>query len=69
MAFYSDHHAYVSNSTNSTESVQDLISKISHQLDELAYQRGTNVENAPSCYDRYYLGHPYAAPTCYICGF
>ncbi|KAE8767485.1 hypothetical protein D1007_61152 [Hordeum vulgare] len=40
MAFYSVHHAYVSNSTNSIESVQDLISNISRQLDELAQKRG-----------------------------
>ncbi|XP_044374723.1 uncharacterized protein [Triticum aestivum] len=69
MAFYSDHHAYASNTTNSTESIQDLISKISHRLDDLARQREVVFEDRPSSYDPYSRGHPYVAPTCYICGF
>uniref|UniRef100_A0A453I405 Uncharacterized protein n=1 Tax=Aegilops tauschii subsp. strangulata TaxID=200361 RepID=A0A453I405_AEGTS len=69
MAFYSDHHAYVNNCTNSSESVEDLISKISHRLDDLARQRGIVFEDRPSSYDPYSRGHPYVAPTCHICGF
>ncbi|KAM3273223.1 hypothetical protein ACQJBY_042909 [Aegilops geniculata] len=69
MAFYSDHHAYASNTTNNTESIQDLISKISHRLDDLARQREVVFEDRPSSYDPYSRGHPYLAPTCHICGF
>ncbi|XBH61532.1 hypothetical protein VPH35_115950 [Triticum aestivum] len=69
MAYYSDHHAYASNTTNSTESIQDLISKISHRLDDLARQREVVFEDRPSSYDTYSRGHPYVAPTCHICGF
>ncbi|EMS52954.1 hypothetical protein TRIUR3_31004 [Triticum urartu] len=69
MAYYSDHHAYASNTTNSTESIQELISKISHQLDDLARQQGIVFEDRPSSYDPYSRGHPYVAPTCHICGF
>ncbi|KAM3241853.1 hypothetical protein ACQJBY_054531 [Aegilops geniculata] len=69
MAYYSDHHAYASNTTNSTVSIQDLISKISHRLDDLARQREVVFEDSPSSYDPYSRGHPYIAPTCHICGF
>ncbi|XBJ09282.1 uncharacterized protein [Aegilops tauschii subsp. strangulata] len=69
MAYYSDHHAYASNTTNSTESIQDLISKISHRLDDLARQQEVVFEDRPSSYDPYSRGHPYVAPTCHICGF
>ncbi|KAM3365702.1 hypothetical protein ACQJBY_015408 [Aegilops geniculata] len=69
MAFYSDHHAYASNTTNSTESIQELISKISHRLDDLARQQDVVFEDRPSSYDPYFRGHPYVAPTCHICGF
>ncbi|XP_044356651.1 uncharacterized protein [Triticum aestivum] len=69
MAFYSDNHAYASNTTNSTESIQELISKISHRLDDLARQREVVFEDRPSSYDPYSRGHPYVAPTCHICGF
>ena len=69
MAYYSDHQAYASNTTNSTESIQELISKISHQLDNLARQREVAFEDRPSSYDPYSRGHPYVAPTCHICGF
>ncbi|XBJ23716.1 hypothetical protein VPH35_001779 [Triticum aestivum] len=68
MAYYSDHHAYASNTTNSTESIQDLISKISHRLDDLAWQREVVFEDRPSSYDPYSRGHPYVAPTCHIRG-
>ncbi|XBI47800.1 hypothetical protein VPH35_111667 [Triticum aestivum] len=69
MAFYSDHHAYVSNTTNSTVSIQELIGKISHRLDDLAQQRGVVFEDRPSSYYPYSGGNPYVAPTCHICGF
>ena len=69
MAYYSDHQAYASNTTNSTESVQELIGKISHRLDDLARQREVVFEDRPSSYDPYSRGHPYVAPTCHICGF
>ncbi|XBJ14566.1 hypothetical protein VPH35_006594 [Triticum aestivum] len=69
MAYYSDHQAYASNTTNSTESVQELIGKISHRLDDLARQREGVFEDRPSSYDPYSRGHPYVAPTCHICGF
>ncbi|XBI25696.1 hypothetical protein VPH35_050572 [Triticum aestivum] len=69
MAYYSDHQAYSSNTTNSTESVQELIRKISHRLDDLARQREGVFEDRPSSYDPYSRGHPYVAPTCHICGF
>src|SRR4051812_38583263 len=69
MAYYSDHHAYASNTTNNTESIQDLISKISHRLDDLARQREIVFEDRPSSYDPYSRGHPYVAPTCHLCGF
>ena len=69
MAYYSDHHAYASNTTNNTESIQDLISKISHRLDDLTRQREVVFEDRPSSYDPYSRGHPYVAPTCHICGF
>ncbi|XP_044432753.1 uncharacterized protein [Triticum aestivum] len=69
MAYYSDHQAYASNTTNSTESIQELISKISHQLDDLARQREVVFEDRPSSYDPYSRGHPCVAPTCHICGF
>ncbi|KAF7049246.1 hypothetical protein CFC21_057813 [Triticum aestivum] len=69
MAYYSDHHAYASNTTNNTESIQELISKISHQLDDLAQQRGVVFEDRPSSYYPYSGSNPYVAPTCHICGF
>ncbi|KAF7008798.1 hypothetical protein CFC21_023483 [Triticum aestivum] len=69
MAYYSDHQAYASNTTNSTESVQELIGKIFHRLDDLARQREVVFEDRPSSYDPYSRGHPYVAPTCHICGF
>ncbi|KAM3292151.1 hypothetical protein ACQJBY_036204 [Aegilops geniculata] len=69
MAYYSNHHAYASNTTNSTESIEDLISKVSHRLDDLAQQRDVVFEDRPSSYDPYSRGHPYVAPTCRICGF
>ncbi|KAF7012085.1 hypothetical protein CFC21_026319 [Triticum aestivum] len=69
MAYYSDHHAYASNTTNNTESIQELISKISHQLDDLARQREVVFEDRPSSYDPCSRFHPYVAPTCHICGF
>ncbi|XBJ23715.1 hypothetical protein VPH35_001778 [Triticum aestivum] len=69
MAYYSDHHAYASNTTNSTESIQDLISKISHRLDDLAWKREVVIEDRPNSYDPYSRGHPYVAPTCHIRGF
>ncbi|XBJ21363.1 hypothetical protein VPH35_012033 [Triticum aestivum] len=69
MAYYSDHQAYASNTTNSTESVQELIGKISLRLDDLARQREVVFEDRPSSYDPYSRGHPYVAPTCHICGF
>ncbi|KAM3385966.1 hypothetical protein ACQJBY_009558 [Aegilops geniculata] len=69
MAYYSDHQAYASNTTNSTESIQDLISKISHRLDDLARQPEVVFEDRPSSYYPYSRGHPYVAPTCHICGF
>ncbi|KAF7028928.1 hypothetical protein CFC21_089439 [Triticum aestivum] len=69
MAYYSDHQAYASNTTNSMESIQELISKISHQLDDLAQQRGVVFEDRPSSYYPYSGGNPYVAPTCHICGF
>ena len=69
MAFYSDHQAYASNTTNSTESIQELIRKISHQLDDLARQGEVVFEDRLSSYDHYSIGHPYVAPTCHICGF
>ena len=69
MAFYSDHHAYASNTTNNTESIQELIGKISHRLDDLARQWEVVFEDRPSSYDPYSRGHPYVAPTCHICGF
>ncbi|XBI49422.1 hypothetical protein VPH35_112989 [Triticum aestivum] len=69
MAYYSDHQAYASNTTNNTESIQELISEISHQLDDLARQRELVFEDRPSSYDPYSEGHPYVAPTCHICGF
>ncbi|VAH50028.1 unnamed protein product [Triticum turgidum subsp. durum] len=69
MAYYSDHHAYKSNTTNSMESIQDLISNISHRLDDLARQREVVFYDRPSSYDPYSRGHPYVAPTCHICGF
>ncbi|XBI38426.1 hypothetical protein VPH35_123440 [Triticum aestivum] len=69
MAYYSDHQAYARNTTNSTESIQELISKISHQLDDLARQREVVFEDRPSSYDPYSKGHPYVAPTCHIYGF
>ncbi|KAM3211809.1 hypothetical protein ACQJBY_065126 [Aegilops geniculata] len=69
MAYYSDHQAYASNTTNSTESIQDLISKISHRLDDLARQPEVVFEDRPSSYDPYSRGYPYVAPTCHICGF
>ncbi|KAM3274577.1 hypothetical protein ACQJBY_043559 [Aegilops geniculata] len=69
MAFYSDHHAYASNTTNNTESIQELISKISHRLDDLARQQEVVFEDRPGSYDPYSRGHPYVAPTCHICGF
>uniref|UniRef100_A0A453EP55 CCHC-type domain-containing protein n=1 Tax=Aegilops tauschii subsp. strangulata TaxID=200361 RepID=A0A453EP55_AEGTS len=68
MAYYSDHQAYASNTTNSTESIQELISKISHRLDDLARQQDVVFEDRPSSYDPYSRGHPYVAPTCHICG-
>ncbi|XP_037430399.1 uncharacterized protein LOC119296111 [Triticum dicoccoides] len=69
MAYYSDHQAYASNTTNNTESVQELIGKISHRLDDLAWQREGVFEDRPSSYDPYSRGYPYVAPTCHICGF
>ncbi|XP_037413602.1 uncharacterized protein LOC119276592 isoform X2 [Triticum dicoccoides] len=69
MAYYSDHQAYASNTTNNTESIQELIGKISHRLDDLARQREVVFEDRPSSYDPYSRGHPYVAPTCHICGF
>lgn len=53
MAYYSDHQTYASNTTKSTESIQELISKISHQLDDLARQRGVVFEDRPSSYYPY----------------
>ncbi|SPT17413.1 unnamed protein product [Triticum aestivum] len=69
MALNSGHHAYTSNTTNSMESIQELISKISHRLDDLARQREVVFEDRASSYDPYSRGHPYVAPTCHICGF
>nr|XP_040259724.1 uncharacterized protein LOC109776652 isoform X1 [Aegilops tauschii subsp. strangulata] len=77
MAYYSDHHAYASNTTNSTESIQESISKISHRVDDLARQREVVFEDRPSSYDPYRPSsydpysrcHPYVASTCHICGF
>ncbi|XBJ24342.1 hypothetical protein VPH35_002248 [Triticum aestivum] len=59
MAYYSDCLRDARNTTNNTESIQELISKISYQLDDLARHS----------YDPYSRGHPYVAPTCHICGF
>ncbi|XBH62854.1 hypothetical protein VPH35_116962 [Triticum aestivum] len=69
MAFYSDHQAYASNTTNNMKRIQELISKISHRLDDLARQREVVFVDSPSSYDPYSGGHPYVAPTCHICGF
>ncbi|XBI63813.1 hypothetical protein VPH35_044150 [Triticum aestivum] len=69
MAYYSDCLGDARNTTNNTETIQELISKISHRLDDLARQREVVFEDRPSSYDPYSRGHPYVAPTCHICGF
>ena len=69
MAYYSDCLGDARNTTNCTETIQELISKISHRLDDLARQREVVFEDRPSSYDPYSRGHPYVAPTCHICGF
>jgi hypothetical protein len=69
MAYYSDCLGDARNTTNCTETIQELISKISHRLDDLVRQREVVFEDSPSSYDPYSRGHPYVAPTCHICGF
>ncbi|KAF7042929.1 hypothetical protein CFC21_052406 [Triticum aestivum] len=69
MAYYSDCLGDARNTTNSTETIKELISKISHRLDDLARQREVVFEDRPSSYDPYSRGHLYVAPTCHICGF
>ncbi|XBI71937.1 hypothetical protein VPH35_066010 [Triticum aestivum] len=66
MTYYSDYLGDARNTTNSTETIQELISKISHRLYDLARQREVVFEDRPSSYDPYSRGHLYFAPTCHI---
>ena len=68
MAYYSDYHGKVSGCSNSTENLQEQISKLSQNLHQFALQQGIVLEDGPSCYDPYFQGHPYVAHVCHICG-